>query len=620
MSRRLRALCARPIPGWPWLATLGLVAVAGCQADRLPTEPAAESQPEEQLSAAAATVGADDWIVVFKKGTQDPPGLAKRLTTQHGGSVKRTYSHAIQGFAGRIPAQAIEAIRHNPNVDLVERDGVVRKTAVGSWGLDRIDQRDLPLDNDYSAAWNGSGVDVYIIDTGIDYATYSGGAQFGSRLDQGRDVDFVDDDDDASDCDGHGTHVAGTVGSTGYGVAPGVTLIGVRVLSCSGSGSYSDVIAGIDYVAANATGPSVANMSLGGGYSSALNSAVNSAVAAGVVFAVSSGNSNTDACNQSPASAASAITVNASTSSDARSSFSNYGTCTDIFAPGSSIRSTIMGGGTQSWSGTSMASPHVAGVAALILDEDGSLTVGQVWDRMSERATRDRISNAGSGSPNLLLYSGSGSGGDPGCGTSCPTLDVRWISSVSVQSNRNRRANGTVTVEIVDSDGPVSGVAVSGSWKVNGIADYTSSSGTTGTDGRVALATGNIRNAASFELCVTGLSKSGYEDGSEGTECSPYGSPWDGGGGEPPPDAGAEPPANLTGSSSKKGRNWRADLSWTDGGATVDIRRNGSVRATVSNSGSYTDNVGKNPSGSYSYQVCNAGSTGECSAPVTVNF
>jgi len=271
------------------------------------------------------------------------------------------------------------------------------------WGLDRIDQRALPLNNQFSRAYTGSGVTAYIIDTGV-LSTHT---EFGGRVLSG--FSSVSDSIGTEDCNGHGTHVAGTVGGSNYGVAPGVAIVPVRVLDCSGSGSTSAVIAGIDWVVANhvAGTPAVANMSLGGGRSSALDIAVQSAVADGVVFVVAAGNSTANACQSSPAGEPLAITVGATTSADARSSFSNYGSCVDVFAPGSSITSAWYTSTTASntISGTSMASPHVAGVVALGLEIAPNSSVAQISEWVTSTATQGVISDAGSGSPNLLVYS-----------------------------------------------------------------------------------------------------------------------------------------------------------------------------------------------------------------------
>jgi subtilisin family serine protease len=271
------------------------------------------------------------------------------------------------------------------------------------WGLDRIDQRALPLNNQFSRAYTGSGVTAYIIDTGV-LSTHT---EFGGRVLSG--FSSVSDANGTQDCNGHGTHVAGTVGGSNYGVAPGVAIVPVRVLDCSGSGSTSAVIAGIDWVVANhaAGTPAVANMSLGGGRSSALDIAVRSAVADGVVFVVAAGNSTANACQSSPAGEPLAITVGATTSADARSSFSNYGSCVDVFAPGSSITSAWYTSTTASntISGTSMASPHVAGVVALGLEIAPNSSVAQISEWITSTATQGVISDAGSGSPNLLVYS-----------------------------------------------------------------------------------------------------------------------------------------------------------------------------------------------------------------------
>ena len=326
--------------------------------------------------------------------------VADVLTAAYGGRAHRIYKDAIHGFAGEMTEEEALALSEDPRVEFVEEDQIYTADATqtgATWGLDRIDQRTRPLNGTYIYNYTGSGVRAYIIDTGIRTAH----TQFGGRAS----VSFDAFGGNGQDCNGHGTHVAGTVGGSTYGVAKSVLLRAVRVLNCSGSGTTSGVIAGVDWVRTNHIKPAVANMSLGGGISSALDTAVNNLHNAGVTIVVAAGNSNTNACNSSPARAANAITVGSTTSTDARSSFSNYGTCVDIFAPGSSITSawSTSNTATNTISGTSMASPHVAGAAALYLQATGA-SPATIRNALVNGSTTNVITNAGSGSPNRLLY------------------------------------------------------------------------------------------------------------------------------------------------------------------------------------------------------------------------
>ncbi len=346
------------------------------------------------------------YIVVLEEGIRDLPETANEMAAQHGGRLGFLYNRALRGFSIEMPEGRARALANDPRVAWVEEDGEVGINATQSgatWGLDRIDQRDLPLNSTYVYDATGSGVKAYIIDTGI-LSTHT---EFGGRVVAG--YTAISDGRGTTDCNGHGTHVSGTVGGSTYGVAKSVTLVPVRVLDCAGSGTNSGVIAGVDWVTSNhgAGQPAVANMSLGGGASSALDTAVRNAIADGVTFAVASGNDNADACNYSPARVAEAITVNSTTSSDARSSFSNWGTCTDIFAPGSSITSSWYTSttATNTISGTSMATPHVTGVAALYLQGNPSASPSTVWGVIRDSSTASKVTSAGSGSPNRLLYS-----------------------------------------------------------------------------------------------------------------------------------------------------------------------------------------------------------------------
>lgn len=358
--------------------------------------------------AEAARSGPQRVLVQFADDERDPAGLASALVATNGGTLRYRYASAIKGFAAELPEQAIEALRRNPRVKLVEPDHEVFLVSSGSqanppsWGLDRSDQRLTARDQSYSWGNTGAGVHAYIFDTGI----RSTHAEFTGRIGAGYTV--INDGNGTEDCQGHGTHVAGTVGGTTTGIAKGVTLHAIRVFGCTGSASTSSIISALDWVVQNGQRPAVINMSLGGSFSSTFNTAIANAVTAGFTVVVAAGNSSADACGTSPASAPSAITTGSTASSDAMSSFSNHGACVDLFAPGTSIYSAYYTGNTAfaTMSGTSMASPHVAGAAALVLGANPSATPAQVTQALVANATTGTLTGLPTGSPNRLLYTG----------------------------------------------------------------------------------------------------------------------------------------------------------------------------------------------------------------------
>ena len=378
-----------------------LTALAACETLSNP----AQQTPETRNGSAAAGAVPGQYIVVLRNNVADPAAVANDLVSAAGGSLLRVYTSALKGFAARLSAPAAAALQSNPLVASVEADQIMRADVTQAmdangdpWGLDRIDQSALPLSRTYTYTSTGAGVHAYIIDTGV----WTLHPEFGGRANNVFDAYGAT----GEDCNGHGTHVSGTIGAATYGVAKGVSLHGVRVLSCAGLGLNSDVIAGVDWVAANHVNPAVANMSLGGGKSPALDQAVTNLWNSGVFLAVAAGNDNVDACTESPSGAASVFTVAASTKTDAKASYSNWGTCVELYAPGSAIVSTYLAGTTMSLSGTSMATPHVVGVAALYKATNGDQPSATVANWIITNSTANVITGNVSGTPNRLLFKG----------------------------------------------------------------------------------------------------------------------------------------------------------------------------------------------------------------------
>jgi subtilisin family serine protease len=381
------------------VAALGVVAACVAVA---PAVTAQAQQIGQIRLAGGATAVSGSYIVVLKDASA---ANASGLATRYGATVGHVYRHALKGFEARVSAAEAKRLAADPAVAYVEQNHTVSINATQlnppSWGLDRIDQRNLPLDNSYTFPNTGAGVTAYIIDTGIRFTH----VDFGGRATSGFDAI---DGGAADDCNGHGTHTAGTTGGTSFGVAKGVSLVAVRVLNCAGNGTFAQVIAGIDFVTGDhaAGTPAVANMSLGGPIDPATDQAVRNSIADGVTYSLSAGNSNTSACNQTPARVAEALTVAATDINDQRASFSNKGKCVDLFAPGVAITSAWFGSDTDTntISGTSMAAPHVTGAAAILLSAHPTWTPQQVAARIIADATKGVVGNRGGGSPNRLLF------------------------------------------------------------------------------------------------------------------------------------------------------------------------------------------------------------------------
>jgi serine protease len=442
--------------------------------------------------------------------------IARQMSTEHRSQMIRSYSHALRGFVVRADDASLARLLADPRVAYVEEDGMVsvKNTQTGAtWGLDRVDQRDLPLNGAYSYTTTAAGVRAYIIDTGV-LPTHS---EFVGRVGNG--FDAIGDGWGTSDCNGHGTHVAGTVGGTTWGVAKGVTIHSVRVLGCGGGGTWSGVIAGMDWVAANHVKPAVANLSLGGGGNTAADAALDNLSAAGVTVVAAAGNWGSDACTFSPGRAVSAINVGSTDSNDAQSSFSNFGTCLDIFAPGRGITSAWHTSTTATavLDGTSMAAPHVAGAAALFLANNPAATPAQVTSALINNASPNRVIGAGAGSPNRLLYTLSGSAPPP------PPLPAPTINSVMCyfdgqDSDCLVSYNSSSPVNVNWSAGTPAGEWTYG---VCGLRWYWQNN-----DGRAAPTRRPIGGGGSMRVTVNVANAGGSVSRSTFAQCNPNGIPY----------------------------------------------------------------------------------------------
>ncbi|WP_311203331.1 S8 family peptidase [Streptomyces gossypii] len=496
--RQLAAKCALVAT----TVTAMLVAATGAAtADPTPADPAPAAE-KGGIAEAASPDRIDGSYLVTLKGDPSVASAAKRLASEHGGEITHTYSAALHGFALRTDEASARELAADPAVARVEADQ--RMQALGtqpnppSWGLDRVDQAQLPLDDSYTYPDSSSNVHAYIIDTGI-RVTHE---DFGGRATWG--TNTVDSNN--TDCNGHGTHVAGTTGGTDYGVAKSPQLVAVKVLNCQGSGSTAGVVAGIDWVTANAVKPAVSNMSLGGGSSPTLDSAVRRSIGTGISYAVAAGNERENACTGSPSGVAEAITVGATTRNDSRSSFSDFGQCLDLFAPGSDITSAWSTSDTaqNTISGTSMASPHVAGAAALVAGANPGWTPQQIRDYLVENSTAGVVGNPGTGSPNRLLRVINDGGGDPD-----PDNDFALEADPAA---RTVEAGQPATTKVLTSvaKGDAESIRLTASGLPSGVeAAFDPSSVTAGESSGLTLSTSAGTPSGTHTVTITGTSASG---------------------------------------------------------------------------------------------------------------
>ena len=414
--------------------TLLCLGVCACSDSTQSTAPMSVAPSSFATLQVSGTPISGRYIVGFKNNVSDVDREARRIEVRHRGVLRMTYKSALKGMTLSLSDAAADSLRNDPNVAFVEQDRTISMAnvqAAGGWGLDRVDQRGLPLNGMYSFGSDGTGVTAYILDSGINFTH----TDFGGRATTGTDI--MTPGGTATDCHGHGSTVSGVVGGSTYGVAKNVKLVAVRIVDCNGNSANSTTIAGIDWVTAHRVLPAVANLSLQNVYSAALNQSIANAVAAGVTFVVAAGNSSADACNASPSSAPAAIVVGATDINDGFASFSNFGPCVTLLAPGVNIPGPTIGSNTatKTWSGTSFSSPHVAGLAALYLQTHPTATPAQVRSWLVSNATPSKISSVPGGTSNLLAYSpqvaSTNAAPVANFTATCPTMQCTFDASAS---------------------------------------------------------------------------------------------------------------------------------------------------------------------------------------------
>lgn len=571
------------------LLAVSLAAVA-CSESSSPTR-LIEPTTARGNSSVAASVIPDQYIVVFRPDVGNAGDLARQLAAAQGASIQFVYESALKGFAAQMSRAAADALARNPAVSYVEQDQVVRAIASealagGSpWGIDRIDAHS-GLDSVYNYTLTGAGVTAYIIDTGI----LTSHTEFGGRASGG--FTSISDGNGTNDCNGHGTHVSGTVGGATYGVAKSVSLVAVRVLDCSGSGSVSGVIAGIDWVTANHASPAVANMSLGGGASSSLDDAVRNSISSGVSYAIAAGNGNLagvaqDACNYSPARVTEAMTIGATDRTDTKASWSNYGSCVDWFAPGVGITSAwnTSNTATNTISGTSMATPHTTGVAALYLQANPTATPLQVRDALFNATTKGIVANSSTANNDLLYSPPSGFGGTAPNTPPTASFAVSCTNLVCSFTDQSSDSDGSLSAWSWSFGDGIGSSAQSPSHTYAAAGTYAVS--------LVVTDNGGAKDTSTQQVTVTA----------------------------PPPPPPPSATLSVTKGTKTKGI-WSPVLNWSgfsSGGSTTVFANSTVIGTATTTNGSGSFSYKFKGGGTIVYQVCLTG-TQTCSNTVSVSF